>query len=139
MKFARLERAELAIAIFADRSEQFLVQARSGESCQRQVRDESAPFFLDVFLCERAIDITGERRESCRGVQARPENVWALLIRKKSQTLKSKIERGIGVNRRKRGTDSVELCIRHFADEFESHVKILRGHPAHVLLRELIG
>src|SRR5579859_1914885 len=56
-----------------------------------------------------------------------------------TESAKFQVNRRIQANLREGVSNSRELCIRRFADEFQGHVKILRAYPTAPLVPELQG
>src|ERR1700688_2422018 len=139
MKFARLERTEFALAILLNGGSQLFVKAWRVEPYQRQVGRERALVWRDALRVERAIDVSCEQRQVSRGNQSCPKNAGMIRIWEKPEPLKPQIDWCSRVDRRECAANAIDLCRRHFADEFKRHVKILLAHPARPLVRQLRG
>src|SRR6266849_9316858 len=87
-------------------------------------------FTRDAKFFHGLVDIGRQSFQVLRSRDARPKNARMFFVGEKTKS--AKIERHwlIGARTGKCTSNGGEFCFRHFAEEIERHVKILRTHPA---------
>src|SRR5882724_12821044 len=76
-----------------------------------------------------AVDVACKSREICGGFNASPEDAWTLFIWEETHSSKIERDRSIGMHGGERRSNVAEFLRLHFADEFQSDMKVIRSHP----------
>src|SRR6202521_1234414 len=130
MKLTGVERTKIARRVFLDRVTKFLLQPGRLEPCKRQMRRKRPLFMGDAEFFRGLVDIGRQSFKIRRALDAGPENARMFFVGEKTEPAKIERNRLIGTREGESVSNGGEFCFRHFNNEFERHVKILRAHPA---------
>src|SRR6267143_1834689 len=129
MKLIGAERTKFAPHIFPDRVAKFFRQPGWFEARECQMRREWPLFPRDAKFFRGTVDICRQSFQIRRSLDARPENARMLIVGKEAETAKTERDGLIEARPGQSASNGREFCFRHFTNEFERHVKILRTHP----------
>src|ERR1700687_1129675 len=87
-------------------------------------------FARDAKFFRGAVDISHQVFQIWRSLDAGPENARMFFVGEKAESAKIERDGLIGACAGESVSNSREFSFRHFTNEFERHVKILRTPPA---------
>src|SRR6267154_709439 len=116
--------------MFVNRAAKLLRKPGRLEPRKRQMRREGPLFPRNANLFHSVFDFCSQEFQIRRGLDPCPEDARVLFVEKKTESTKIECHGLFGAHTGQSASDGAGFCLRHFNDEFQRHVKILRTHPA---------